>query len=207
MKPAYMTKMLDFVSKLLDLIACNVEEKCNEIQDSAFVGLSSVFDASAASVSAFQCLLSCPLFSLPKESTSNYELLEVVIRSTENILVALTKLYAVVSNYASANYSEIRAQGIPPSSFTYLPGFSPTGESGAQIVDMDLDIDDGSKNAESFGAGGSNKVVSFSPSQWKLKLVSIISAFFSLSPLLTWQTLFDMIEKENDDEVMHIFYQ
>ncbi|ONK66300.1 uncharacterized protein A4U43_C06F6270 [Asparagus officinalis] len=201
MKPACMTKMHDFVSKLLDLIACKVEEKCNEIKDCAFVGLSSVFDASGASVSAFQCLLSCPLFSLPKESTSNYELLEVVIRSTENILAALTKLYAVVSSYASASNSEIRAHGISPSSFTYLPGFSPMDESGAQIVDMDLDIDDGSKNAESFGAGGSNKVVSFSPSQWKLKLVSIISAFFSLSPPLTWQTLFDMIEKENDDKV------
>lgn len=207
MKPAYMAKLFDFVSKLLDLVILKIEEKCCEVQGSGCVGLSFVFDASGSTLCAFHCLNSCPLFSLPKERNNfNYELLEPIIQSIESILVALAKLFVIISNCARNTISGICMQGLPLSPSTSFQEFSPMSGCGMQIVDMDLDVDGGSKNVDFLSASGNNKLVSSSPLQLKLKLVSVISTFFSVSPLLTWQTLFDMIERETDDKVMHIFY-
>lgn len=192
--------MFDFASKLLSLIACKIEEKCNEIQSCGFSGLSSVFDASGSALSALQYLISCPLFGLSKERDyANHKLFQVVIRSVENILVVLAKLFSLFSDDANYNYSGCITQGFPRSS----QEFSPTGESNVQIADVDLDNDDGSKDADPLVASGSNNLVtSLSPLHWKLKLVSVISTFFSVSSLQTWQIMFDMIAKENDDKVM-----
>lgn len=202
-RPAHVMRMLHFVSKLLALIVCNIEEKCTEIQVCGSAGLCSVFEASGSALPAFQCLMSCPLFSLSKER--NYidrEPFEVVIQSIDNILTVLGKLFSIISDGTSNSQSGICTQRFPLS--PSLQEFSPMDESKAQIIDMDLDIDDGSKDTDTLNANGTNLITSFSTSQWKLKFVLMISTFFPVSPVLSWQTLFDIYEKENDNKVSEV---
>uniref|UniRef100_A0A0D9UVU8 Serine/threonine-protein kinase ATM n=1 Tax=Leersia perrieri TaxID=77586 RepID=A0A0D9UVU8_9ORYZ len=71
-------------------------------------------------------------------------------------------------------------------------------DSRSSFVDMDLDMT-GSGEVDTVTAGGSGSMgISPRPLERKLELVYIISSFFSVVPIHTWEVLYNLAEKEVD---------
>ncbi|XP_024973398.1 serine/threonine-protein kinase ATM isoform X4 [Cynara cardunculus var. scolymus] len=113
-----------------------------------------------------------PLFSYQEDDPPFYN---DVIQSFERLLKALTKLYE---------------------------GFSDgTNNLQSEIDQPELDADDDSKDVDIMSTGGENPRVSPNVS-WKLDIISLISSFFSVLPVATWDVLFNLIRIESDQRLM-----
>lgn len=72
----------------------------------------------------------------------------------------------------------------------------PNDSSKSRILDMELDVNDDSREVDSLAVGKKvGSELSSSAQNWKMGMISLISSFFSGS-LLTWDILFKLIEKE-----------
>jgi ataxia telangiectasia mutated family protein len=70
----------------------------------------------------------------------------------------------------------------------------------SRIVDMELDVNDDSRDVDSLLVKNIGSGVS-SVEKWKVGMISLISYFFSASPVLTWNMLYKLMEKEYDPKV------
>lgn len=196
-KSSFFENMIDYISKVLDHIVWVIEDKCNEIQHLGYANISSILGAYGSILSSFRSFNSSPLFTVWKDDSNiNCEPVVGILKSIEKLLVAFAKLFDLLSNVRTNPELEIDLPTLPVSS-------SPQESSSmVRIVDIDLDADNVPKDIDALTASGSrNSVISSSPFQWKLELASVISTFFCVSPLLTWEVLFDLMEKENDPKV------
>ncbi|XP_072965614.1 serine/threonine-protein kinase ATM isoform X2 [Typha angustifolia] len=195
--------VLNYVSDVLNHIVSVLEDKCSEIQCHGFSSISSMFDSSGSILSSLRSLMSSPLFGLLKVNDGiDYEMLHRVIQLLEELLVVLSKLFAVLSTCANNLDGETDTEMLPMSSVKLMEESNSLVKCRMRIVDIDLDANDGSRDIDASTASGSANIVIFSsPLQWKLELVSMITTFFSVSPNHVWETLFSLMEKENDYKV------
>ncbi|ONM30702.1 ataxia-telangiectasia mutated [Zea mays] len=88
-----------------------------------------------------------------------------------------------------------------PTSSINLEDLNPVLDCKSSVADMDLDVMDSSE-VDSVTASASGSMGSFlRPLEWKLDLVCIISTFFSVSSLHTWEILYSLVDKEGDVKV------
>nr|XP_029123739.1 serine/threonine-protein kinase ATM isoform X3 [Elaeis guineensis] len=196
-KSLFFNKIFDYISKVLDHTVWMIEDKCNEIQHHGYANICSILGAYGSTLSSFHSLNSSPLFTFWKDNSNiDCEPLVGIIKSIEKLLVVLAELFALLSNITSNPEIQIDLPTITGSS-------SPQeSTSMVRIVDIDLDANNACKDVDALTASGSrSSVISSSPFQWKLELVKVISTFFSISPLHTWEVLFELMEKENDAKV------
>ena len=87
----FISKMSQYIIKLLDHMTSIVEEKYNEIHCSSCLGLSSILDAVGLSLSSLEGFLSSPLFLHYRDK--NYKLLGGLLHISEKLLLALTEVF------------------------------------------------------------------------------------------------------------------
>ncbi|PKU80885.1 Serine/threonine-protein kinase ATM [Dendrobium catenatum] len=198
-KGLYYNKLLNYTVKLIDHIAYLIDENFHEVQRGGSVSVGCMFDGSRSTFMSLQSFISGPLFRLFKdEKHIDTELLQV-IQSAEKILAVLGRSFTVFSNATVSLCSGLDAQALQ------LPGFQESNsafDGTARIMDVDLDAENCSRDADSFNSPTSNSSTMFyNPMQRKLTLVSVISSFSSVSPKLAWETLFELLGKEDDAKV------
>ncbi|XP_039143209.1 serine/threonine-protein kinase ATM-like [Dioscorea cayenensis subsp. rotundata] len=171
----------------------SIIEKYNEIHCNSCLGLSSILDAVGLSLSSLQGFLSGPLFPYCRDT--NHKLLGGFLQTIEKLLLALAKLFPDLSRIDMTDLS-----------LCTLPSpenHNPVGEPSAQIIDMELDATDDSKDAEALAVRSSDtSVISLSPQQLRIEIVKACSYFFPVLPIFTWEVLLDLMRKENDAEVL-----
>ncbi|XP_061349623.1 serine/threonine-protein kinase ATM-like [Gastrolobium bilobum] len=155
-------------------------------------------DSLAASV---RCFLSSPLFYKWRDQNFvDFVPFGEVIQSVERLLKAFVNLYQCYSQHVMNLQSETIMQDI--ASIGSIHGSCSHNSSKSRIVDMELDVNDDSRDVDSEAVGKKiSSGVSSSAEKWKMGMVSLISSFFSASHVLTWDILFKLMEKEYDPKV------
>ncbi|KAJ7956242.1 Serine/threonine-protein kinase ATM [Quillaja saponaria] len=153
----------------------------------------------AASVRSFVC---SPIFNLYRdENVMGIFSLGAVIKSIECLLKAFAKLYEEYSRRALNLQSEMIVQDLTATDSTPNSSF-PYDSSKSRIMDMDLDVDDESRDVDTLTVGRKIAIGdSFSAEKLKLGMISLISKFLSVSHVTTWEILFELMKNESDRKV------
>ncbi|WVZ71910.1 LOW QUALITY PROTEIN: hypothetical protein U9M48_020441, partial [Paspalum notatum var. saurae] len=132
-----------------------------------------------------------------------------VMKKKDELSHGLTNLSSELDTTGSAlslmsNSDGENAGKVLPISSVNSEDVNPIFDCKSSVADMDLDVMD-SGEVDSITASASGSTGSFlRPSEWKLELVCIISTFFSVSSLRTWEILYNLVEKESDVRVRQV---
>ncbi|MCI10035.1 serine/threonine-protein kinase ATM-like [Trifolium medium] len=150
----------------------------------------------AASV---RCFLSSPIFCEGRDQNLDFVPFGKVIKSVETLLEEFVNLYDGYSQHLTSLQSDMIMQDT--ASTDSLQSSCSYDISKSRIVDMELDVNDDSRDVDSLLVKKIGSGVSSSVENWKVGMISVISFFFSASPVLTWNTLYKLMEKEYDPKV------
>lgn len=202
-KSTVYTKMLQCLLELLEHAVTVIQENQNELRSRGLLGSSLIPDATTSSLSALRFCMCCPLFRIWREKSSVHDdLHRSIIQVIERLLLALSELLEMLSSSPRNTESLLLVQEISESSMTFLENSVTQNDGKGRIVDMELDLDDESKDLDiSAVSGKSISGKSLSTLQLKLDMVSALSSFFSILPDITWDVMFDLLGKENDLKV------
>lgn len=196
--------MLQCLLELLEHAVTVVQENQNELRSRGLLGSSLIPDATST-LSALRFCMCCPLFRIWREKSYVHDdLYRSIIQVIERLLLALSELLEMLSSSPRNTESVLLAQEISESSMTFPENSVTQNDGKVRIVDMELDLDDESKDLDiSAVSGKSISGISLSTLQLKLDMVSALSSFFSILPDITWDVMFDLLGKENDLKVWH----
>ncbi|CAL5444633.1 unnamed protein product [Camellia sinensis] len=194
---SFLTKMGQYLIKLLDCAVSGIEKSHNDARRGClnsnyiFEGMNSVI----ASSKSFVC---SPLFNKWRDqNVFDVVVYTAISQSIERLLKALAKLYEEYSQSATNFQSQIDLPDFS-ASITSVPK-SPSNSSISMIMDMELDLVEDSKDVDVRAVSGKTvSGVSVSAGTWKFDIISLISCFFAVLPVVTWEILFDLMDKEND---------
>ncbi|KAF5933201.1 hypothetical protein HYC85_029372 [Camellia sinensis] len=194
---SFLTKMGQYSIKLLDCAVSGIEKSHNDARRGClnsnyiFEGMNSVI----ASSKSFVC---SPLFNKWRDqNVFDVVVYTAISQSIERLLKALAKLYEEYSQSATNFQSQIDLPDFS-ASITSVPK-SPSNSSISMIMDMELDLVEDSKDVDVIAVSGKTvSGVSVSAGTWKFDIISLISCFFAVLPVVTWEILFDLMDKEND---------
>lgn len=177
-----------------------IQENHNEIlSDSIFSG--------SALMASFRSFVYSPIFIRQNEQNfTDIPLYGVVIQSTKRLLEALTKVYKEYSSCVISGQSDTTPQ---PSSGCDTPvnnTYSVDNDKN-RIVDIELDINDDSRDVNSFVVGGKISSVSPSAEKWKFGMISLISRFFPVLHVFTRDILFELLDEECNSKVYIMIYK
>ncbi|KAL5544201.1 hypothetical protein UlMin_007985 [Ulmus minor] len=191
-------QVLLFLSKmgqyLLELLDCAVDAIQGNHNDLLFLGCLSSESISScrALVASLRSLACSPLFvGQTDQNFTNFPLHGALIGSMERLLKALARVYEEHCNSVTSLQSE-----------TILQDLTVSNTPQNFCLDMDLDVGDDSREGDILAVGG-NLVTGASSSaeKWKLGMILLISGFFSVLQVVTWDTLFELMKKECDSKV------
>lgn len=198
----FFSKLGEVIVELLDQSILVVDKTFNDII-SGCLGSNSFFDQTQMTVASVRSFICSPLLSIcQKKGETIMELYPKIIQSAERFLESLAKLYDVCSGCRKN-----------PNGKTTLPDLSETisihdpvpNKSKSLILDMELDMNSGSGDLDSLTVDvDQTSAVSTSSANQKMDLLRIMSIFFSILPLVTWEILFNLMEKEKDPKV-HVY--
>ncbi|KAK2967174.1 hypothetical protein RJ640_005218, partial [Escallonia rubra] len=201
---SFLTKMGCRMLALLDRAASTIENYCNDIRCGSF-GTNFIFNSTDSILASFKSFTSSPFYSnWSDQNTKDTVPYTAIIQSTERLVRALAELFEGLSGCSTNLQSEI---DLPDSSNSHISfrDFYPLNSSRSMIVDMELDVNDDAKDVDMLSVAGKNPSgLSFCAANRKLDLILIISTFFSVLPAVTWDILFNLMEKESDLRVISI---
>ncbi|XP_060670261.1 serine/threonine-protein kinase ATM [Ziziphus jujuba] len=191
---SFLSKMGQNLIELLEGAVNLIQENHNEIlSDSIFSG--------SALMASFRSFVYSPIFIRQNEQNfTDIPLYGVVIQSTKRLLEALTKVYKEYSSCVISGQSDTTPQ---PSSGCDTPvnnTYSVDNDKN-RIVDIELDINDDSRDVNSFVVGGKISSVSPSAEKWKFGMISLISRFFPVLHVFTRDILFELLDEECNSKV------
>lgn len=196
----FVSKMGQYLLELLDHAVNVIKETGCDFQSLGCTGSGSDCIARSSLLASFRSLVSCPIFSRRgDENVMDTVLYGAIVQSMERLLKELAKLYEQFSERIRNPYSETM---LSDSSDTSLQISSLLDSSRSRIVDMELDVNEDSKDVDILNFGGKITIdTSFSMVKWKLGMVSLISSFFSVLDFVTWDILFELLGKEGETKV------
>ncbi|KAJ4840216.1 hypothetical protein Tsubulata_002970 [Turnera subulata] len=199
----FLSKMGQFLLELLDQAVNVVRGNSNDFQSLGCSGSSYVKSSVLTSFRSFLC---GPFFiRRGGEEVSEFVYYDALVELMERLLKALAKLYG---RFCECTKSEDSDHILPDVSNPDASLLSGPLSSGSRIVDMELDVNEDSRDLDILTAGGRITTgVSFSAVKWKLGMISLISTFSSVLDVLTWDVLFDLLGKECDREVSEYILQ
>ncbi|PHT88061.1 Serine/threonine-protein kinase ATM [Capsicum annuum] len=190
-----------YVSKLLDRAACILEKSCDDLV-SGLLGSRSIFDTIGTIRVSFESFLCSPLFN-EMQIDNSIDILAAVIQSVERLLKVLAKLYE--GSLSSGSNIHSKRGGLDSSASVSSQDSHPVNSRTSMIIDMELDVNIGSKDADSVSIGGKATAdILVSSVNQRMEVVSIITKFFSASPFHTWDVMFELMEKESDPRVLEL---
>ena len=159
------------------------------------------FDETSSIAAAIRSFLSTPIFN----EWRDLNLLDVVpfgdvIQSVERLLNAFVNLYEGYSQHVMNLQSETITLDIAAADSIQSSCLHDRSKN--RIVDVELDVNDDSRDMDSLAVG--KKIggdVSSSAEKWKMGMILLISYFFSATHVLTWDVLFKLMDKESDPKV------
>lgn len=186
---------------LLDHAVNLIDESSNEFQCLGCSGSSSDCSASTTLLASFKSFVCCPIFvKRGNENSLDVFLYGAIIESIERLLKALAKAYHEFSESLRHPHSDCMLSDLTAADATLQ--ISGPLDSDSRIVDMELDVIEDTKDADILPVGGKiGTGISFSAVKWKLGMVSLISSFHSVLDSVTWDILFELMEKECDMKV------
>ncbi|XP_057952318.1 serine/threonine-protein kinase ATM [Malania oleifera] len=199
---SFLDKIGHHILKFLDHAVFVIEENINDVRThGSCLSLNSIFDGTGSLIASFRSFVSSPLFAKwSDQDVIDVALYSAISCSIEKFLRALAKLYEECSDCERNNESKVNLMDLSDSSTPIQNSNRLDGRS--RIMDMELDITEDSKDVDILTIGGRIATgVSFVAMKWKLDTISLISYFFSVVPVVTWEILFDLMEKECDPEV------
>ncbi|KAL6847730.1 hypothetical protein ACP4OV_021858 [Aristida adscensionis] len=195
-KSSLMQDVLDHVTNIIKYILSVVMKNHDELSH-GLTNINSVFDTMGSTLlSSFRSFLSPPIFDLSE--------VDVVIKGItgllDELLVSISQLFSRLSSLLN-NFDGESVGNVLQTSFINTEDSNPNIDSKSSVADMDLDVMD-SGEADSVLASATGSMGSLlRPSEWKLELVCIISTFFSVSSVHTWEILYSLMEKESDMKI------
>lgn len=151
-------------------------------------------------VASVHCFLSSPIFlEWRDQNLMDFVPFGEVIQSVERLLKAFVNLYEGYSKHLMSLQSEMTMQDIACTD-SYQSSCS-YDKSKSRIVDMELDVNDDSRDVDSLAVVKQMGSCVSSAEKWKIGMITLISYFFSASHALTWDILFKLLEKEYDPKV------
>lgn len=180
---------------LLELLDCGV----GLVQGNHNDFLSDTIFSGSVLVSSFRSFVSSPIFFQQRDQNFiDVPFYDAMIQSMKRLLKELAKVYEEYSNVKSLQSDTI----LPYSSVCDSPvnPFSVDNDR-SRIVDMELDVNDDSRDSDSLSVGGKISSVSPSAEKWKFGMISLISKFFSVLHGPTWNILFELMNKECGSKV------
>uniref|UniRef100_A0A0E0JD53 Serine/threonine-protein kinase ATM n=1 Tax=Oryza punctata TaxID=4537 RepID=A0A0E0JD53_ORYPU len=191
-KFSFLQTMLDYVTNAIKHIVSVVMKEHAELSH-GLTNLGSAFDTNGSALSSFKSLMHSPLFSLWRVNNKTSSVLGVT-ELLDELLGAISELFAQFSSLMS-NFDGDNPSKLLPVPFVSLSeDLHPDNRS--SFVDLDLDMT-GSGEVDPVTTGGSGSMgISPRPLECKLELVCIISTFFSVVPLHTWEVLYNLADKE-----------
>ncbi|XP_010243049.1 PREDICTED: serine/threonine-protein kinase ATM isoform X1 [Nelumbo nucifera] len=205
-KSSLLHKMADYLLSLLDCAISVIQEKYNDIQFHGFLGSGPNLDGTGCILASLRSFISSPLFSIWKDQNFLDDvLLKSITLAIERLLRALAKQFEEYSAFARKFQSEV----LLPESSSSINCQVSLDDSKTRIVDMELDVNEDPKDKDilAVSPNDSSGISSFSFSfsmKWKLGMVSGISNFFSILPVVTWTVMFGLMENESDPKICEI---
>ncbi|XP_050879903.1 serine/threonine-protein kinase ATM isoform X2 [Lathyrus oleraceus] len=195
---------VSFCSKLsqyLQVMLNNAVRIIQEDSDHLASGLSYVptCEDTGSLAALVHCFLSSPIFCEWRDQNLDFVPFNEVIQSVERLLKEFVNLYDGYSQHLTSLRSDMIMQDT--ASTDSMQNSCSHDISKSRIVDMELDVNDDSRDADSLLVKQIGSGVSSSAEKWKVGMISLISCFFSASPVLTWNALFKLMEKEYDPKV------
>ncbi|GAV63786.1 PI3_PI4_kinase domain-containing protein/FAT domain-containing protein/FATC domain-containing protein, partial [Cephalotus follicularis] len=198
---SFLSKMGHHLLELLDHVVIVIQEYQKDFR-SLSLAYNSEFSEKSSTVASFRSLACCPIFVKWRDQKApNVEFYNILIQSMERILKALAKLHEKYSECVRDLHSESIVSELSIPDTTVQESYLLDSDK-SRIVDMELDVNEDIKDADILAAGGKNATgISFTSVKRKLGMISLMSSFFPVFPLITWDTLFDLMEKEYDPKV------
>lgn len=195
-------KLGEVVVELLDQSILVVDKTFNDII-SGCLGADSFFDHTQMTVTSLGSFICSPLLSICQEKGEiSTKLYPRIIQSSEEFLKALAKLYDACSGCRRNPSGKKTLTDLTET--TSFHDLVPSNKSKSLILDMELDMNSGSGDIDSLTVDGDEtSAVSTSSANQRMDLLLIISKFFSILPLVTWEILFFLKEKETDPKVTY----
>ncbi|KAK6920707.1 Phosphatidylinositol 3-/4-kinase, catalytic domain [Dillenia turbinata] len=198
---SFLTKMSQCLLEFLRQVVSVIEEKHADFQIQDAFCSGSLIDEGCSLLVPLRLLLSSPLFmNCTDQNGTDFVPYSAIIQSVENLLRAFAKLYEECSQYTERLQSETIMSDL--SSNSPVPNSYQCTGSKSMFVDMELDVNQDIKDADLLSVNGNLADGTLFPVlKWKLDMVSLISNFFSVLPVVTWEILFDLMEKEKVPKV------
>lgn len=197
----FMSKMGKYLLELLDCALSFIQENHNDFQSLGSLGSDSIFGGTNSLAASLQCFICCPIFTKRREENNlDVFLYGSLVQSMERLLKALVKVYeehSIARNFQS----DVSLQDLSASD-NFVGDFLPSDSNKSRIMDMELDVNENSSDVEILTVGGKIATgMSFSSEKWKLGMISLISSFFPVLQVVTWDVLFELMGKESDRKV------
>ncbi|XP_068483746.1 serine/threonine-protein kinase ATM isoform X2 [Phaseolus vulgaris] len=196
---SFCSKLSQYLQLMLDNAVRIIQEDI-DLQVFSCLGCDPTCDDTSPLVSSVHCFLSSPIcIELRDQNLMDFAPFGQLIHSVERLLKAFVNLYESYSQHLMYLQSDSITQDIAATD--NIQSSFPNDRSISRIMDMELDVNDDSREVDTLPVGkkiGSDD--SSSAEKRKMGMISLISSFFSAS-LLTWDILFKLMEKENDHKV------
>ncbi|XP_027337565.1 serine/threonine-protein kinase ATM [Abrus precatorius] len=200
---------VSFCSKLsqyLQLMLSNavrIIQEDSDLRALSCLGYDPTCDDTGSLVSSVHFFLSSPIFKEWRDKKLvDFVPFGEVIQFVERLLQAFVNLYGSYSQHVMNLQSETIKQDMDATDS--FQSSCPYDSSKSRIMDMELDINDDSRDREADSLSAGKKVgsdFSSAAEKWKMGMISLISSFFSASHILTWDNFFKLMEKEYDPKV------
>lgn len=184
--------------ELLDTAGKVVQRDHNYCLSSGYLSSDSILSGSALAVS-LRSFVICPIFRQRDGNCMDAELSGAVTQSMCRLLRTIVQVYEGYSNSIASPQSEVILQDL--ASVTPLHGTCSLDSDKSRIVDMELDVNEDSRDGDVLNVGGATTSGVSSPQNWKLGMISLFSSFFSALHSFTWEVLFEIMKKEVDSKV------
>ncbi|XP_023765032.1 serine/threonine-protein kinase ATM isoform X1 [Lactuca sativa] len=184
---SFFSEVGQYMLEMLSHAVSVIEKRSSDIQCGSH-GLNAGLEGMDSIQTSLKCFIGSPLFSY-QDGDGDCTFYNDIIWSTKKLLKALTKLYEGVSDGTRNLQSEIDQSDWP-------------NRNNMTVLDAELDeIDDLEDDVDVMSSGGENSRVSPTV-KWKLEIISLISSFFSVLPVDTWDVLFNLRRTESDQRLM-----
>ncbi|KAL6513039.1 hypothetical protein OROMI_034636 [Orobanche minor] len=193
----FFSKLGESMLELLDHAVSVIEKTHNDVI-SGCLRLNSIFSNGELTVASFKSFISSPLLSKWQEKNdTSTGLYPRIVQSVERLLKGLAELYEGCLGCRKNVHAKITLLDSLPVSDPVPPGSIKN-----LILDMELDLNGGSTDADSLTIDGDQTSgASISIVNKKLDILLIMSRFFSILPSLTWEISFNLKEKESHPKV------
>ncbi|XP_019197259.1 PREDICTED: serine/threonine-protein kinase ATM isoform X3 [Ipomoea nil] len=195
----FLSNLGQYLLKFLDHAISIMEKTCDDII-CCNLGSISIFNSMEIIMVSFSSFFHSPLFGELHNRNGIDVVQTSIIQSIERLLKTLAKLYEGCTNSGRNLFSQPDPPAITASGS--VQDSHPLISRKSVIIDMELDMDTSSKDADIVTFDGKASTgIAVSPVHQRMEIISLLSKFFLILPVATWDILFDLLQKESDPRV------